>query len=153
DVAPDKYAAWRLRNDPRQPIKQLLETSTEWDMLRSLAERAPADTVELLWPWFVEALGVLAAVVGEGRDRPIYALQYEVDFRFDGENGLELPEPSLPSALRIALEQLAATSPDAFRSWMTDAAQSPFMPVHRLIAHVLQSSPEMYANDAFAYLL
>jgi len=152
-ATPAEHGVWPVRNDLRRPIKHLLETSNEWDMLRALAERAPDDTIEVLWPWFLKALAALAALADEGRDRPLYALQYEVDFRFDGENGLDLPEPSLPSALRIALEQLAATSRDAFRSWMAAAAQSECMPVHRLIAHVLKSDPQAFANDAFAYLL
>lgn len=146
-------AVWRVNNDPRRPIKNLLETSNERDMLRALAERAPADTVKTLWPWFVEALSILREVQGETRDRPLYALEYEADFRFEGENGLDLPQPSLLSALRLALEQLAASSPDVFRDWMSTAAQSELHPIHRLIAHVLSTVPEAFAVDAHSYLL
>ncbi|MBW9125260.1 hypothetical protein [Agrobacterium pusense] len=146
-------AVWRMNNDSRRPIKNLLETSNEWDMLRALAERAPTDTVEILWPWFIEALSTLREFNGETRDRPLYALEYEADFRFESENGLDLPEPSVPSALRLALEQLAASSPEEFRDWMSTAAQSDLHPVHRLIAHVLSTVPEAFAVDAHSYLL
>ncbi|MFS0738685.1 hypothetical protein ABC347_16680 [Sphingomonas sp. 1P06PA] len=146
-------AIWRVNNDPRRPIKNLLETSNEWDMLRALAERAPAETVEILWPWFVEALSSLLEVHRETRDRPLYALEYEADFRLSGENGLDLPEPSLPSALRVALEQLASSSPDAFRHWVSTAAHFELHPIHRLIAHVLSTDPETFALDAHSYLL
>lgn len=146
-------AVWRVNNDPRRPIKNLLETSNEWDMLRALAERAPADTIEILWPWFVEALSTLLEFQSETHGRPIYALEYEADFRFEGENGFGLPEPSIASALRLALEQLAGSSPDAFRDWMSIAELSDFHPVHRLIAHVLSTVPEAFSDDAHSYLL
>jgi nucleoside phosphorylase len=153
DADSAELGAWIARNDARRPVRNLLDTSNGWEMLRALAERAPADTIEILWPWFVEALRVLEALQSNPRDRPLYALQYEADFRFEGENGLDLPEPSLPSALRIALEQLAASSPDAFRTWVSNAAESEFQPVHRLIAHVLRTRPQTFAAESHAYLL
>jgi nucleoside phosphorylase len=150
---PTDEALWRVRHDGTRAIKNILETSNEWDMLRALAEHAPADTIELLWPWFVETLEALQELRDEGRDRPLYNLQFEADFRFDGENGLDLPQPSIPSALRIALETLAADAPEAFRAWMDSAQDSEFAPVHRLIAHTMCVHAETYECTAFRYIL
>lgn len=148
----EEFAVWRIRNDPRQPIKHLLETSNEWDMLRSLGERAPFETIEILWPWFVNALDALANYY-EIRDRPYYALQYVADFRFEGENGLDLPEPSIPAALRIAVEQLATHDFDRLKAWISVASGLQYVPVHRLIAHAFRSNPSAFAADALDYIL
>lgn len=144
---------WGAHNNPTRAINNLLETSNEWDMLRSLAERAPSDTIEVLWPWFVNALDALASLRHETRDRPLYALQYVADFRFEGENGIDLPEPSIPSALRIAIEQLAAHDIDRLSAWVSAASDLEFQPVHRLIAHAFRSNPSAFATEAFAYIL
>lgn len=152
-LEPADEGVWRMRHDATRAIKNMLETSNDWDMLRALAEHAPADTIEILWPWFTAALQSLDDLRPEGRDRPLYALQYEADFRFEGENGLDLPQPSIPSAFRIALDKLAAEAPDAFRIWMTAAGPVEFVPVHRLIAYTMCAHPETYASDAHAYLL
>jgi nucleoside phosphorylase len=142
-----------VRNEQVQAIKNLLETSNEWDMLRALAERAPSDTIEILWPWFVNALDALASRRQETRVRPLYALQYDADFRFQGENGLDLSEPSIPAALRIAVEQLASHNPDLLRAWVSAASHLEYQPVHRLIAHALRSNPSAFAGEAFDYIL
>ena len=152
-LEPDDREIWKIRQVTTRAIKNMLETSNEWDMLRAIADHAPTDTIEILWPWFTMALKALDDLRPEERDRPLYALQYEADFRFDGENGLSLPQPSIPSALRIALDKLAAETPDAFRIWMKAAEPIEFMPVHRLIAYTMGSYPETYSSDAHAYLL
>lgn len=150
---PTELNDWGLDNGPARVIKNLLETANEWDMLRALGERAPSDTIEILWPWFVNALEALANLRPEPRDRPLYALQYVADFRFEGENGIDLPEPSIPSALRIAIEQLAANDIDQLRAWASAASRLDFQPVHRLIAHAFRSNPSEFADDAFNYIL
>ncbi|NOT87325.1 MAG: hypothetical protein HOP03_03990 [Lysobacter sp.] len=152
EVDTEQFSVWRIRNDPRQPIKHLLETSNEWDMLRSLGERAPFETIEILWPWFVKALDALANYY-EIRDRPYYALEYVADFRFEGEDGLDLPEPSIPAALRIAIEQLATHDIDRLKAWISSARDLQYMPVHRLIAHAFRSNPSAFAADALDYIL
>jgi nucleoside phosphorylase len=148
----EEFVAWRMHNDPRQSIRYLLDTSNEWDMLRSLGERAPSETMEILWPWFVNALDALA-VYHEIRDRPYYDLEYVADFRFEGENGLDLPEPSTPAALRIAVEQLATHDIDRLKAWISLTIDLEYVPVHRLIAHAFRSNPSAFAADALDYIL
>ena len=144
---------WRDRNDPVRIIRNLLENSNDWDMLGSLAEQPPSETMNILWPWFVNALEAIANLQDKTRDRPYYAMQYVADFRFEGENELELPEPSITSALRIAIEQIAIHDPDGLRKWVSAASVLEFMPVHRLIAHAFRGAPFVFAADAFDYIL
>lgn len=152
-LEPADEVVWRIRHDASRAVKNILETSHDWDMLQALAEHAPADTIEILWPWFIAALRALDDFGPEGRDRPLYALQYDVDFRFERENGLDLPQPSIPSAFRIAVGKLAAESSEAFRTWKAAAELHEFVPVHRLISHTICAHPADYANDAYSYLL
>lgn len=148
-----QVAIWRARNEPGREIKELLETSNEWDTLASLAEQSPKLTLNTLWPWFVAALEAVLEFGSELRDRPIYPLQFVADNRFEDEHSLGLPEPSLPAALRVAIERLAADSPGEAREWMASALSAEFHPAHRLIAHAMASNPEEFAVDALDYLL
>lgn len=152
DADKDELDFWRMQNNPRKPIKHILETSNEWDILRSLAERAPVDTIEILWPWFAKALDALAKY-HEIHDRPNYVLEFVADFHFEGEDRLDLPEPSIPSALRIAIEQLAARDIDRLKAWISSASDLQYAPVHRLIAHAYRSNPSAFATDALDYIL
>ena len=148
-----QVATWRTRNEPVKEIKELLETSNEWDTLASLAEQSPALTLNSLWPWFVTALEAVLEFGSELRDRPIYALQFVADNRFEDEHSLGLPEPSLPAALRVAIERLAIESPGELRDWMASALSAEFHPAHRLIAHAMATNPEEFAGEALDYLL
>ncbi|OYW08819.1 MAG: hypothetical protein B7Z53_04110, partial [Rhodospirillales bacterium 12-71-4] len=66
---------------------------------------------------------------------------------------LELPEPVLLESVRIATETLAMEQPEAFEAWVQDQANIDATPVHRLIAHVMATQPERWANSAFHYLM
>lgn len=148
-----QVAIWRARNDPGRELKELLETSNEWDMLASLAEHSPALTLQTLWPWFVAALEAVLEFAGELRDRPIYPLQFVADYRFEGEHSLGLSEPSLLAALRVAVERLAADNPGELRKWIGAALPAEYHPAQRLIAHAMASNPEEFAGEAYEYLL
>jgi len=148
-----QVAIWRARNEPGSAIKTLLETSNEWDMLASLAAQSPALMLNTLWPWFVAALEAVLEFGLELRDRPIYPLQFVADNRFEDEHSLGLPEPSLPAALRVAIERLAVDRPGDLRKWMKSALSAEFHPAHRLIAHAMASNPEEFASEALDYLL
>lgn len=142
----------RYRNDPRRPIKDLFEGANEWDTLGTLAEQFPSQTLDALWPWFVEALQALADVSKAERERPSYNLALEADFRVEDEHGFGLPEHSLLASLRIAAVQLAATDPAGFRLWMAAAVKLDFHPAQRLVAHAMSVNADQFATDAFNYL-
>lgn len=143
----------RLNRDVREPIKQLIERSQEWDSLPALAEKWPREFLDVLWPWFLNVFAALRSL--ERREEGLlgYAVSYDADFRFDDEQGVELPEPTLLAAVRTAVETLATEQPDEFRSWVDAQADVDALPVHRLIAHVLALNPEAMGEFAFQYLM
>jgi nucleoside phosphorylase len=143
---------WIMRNNPREPIKRLVEASIEWDSVPALGERAPVQFLATVWPWYIRVLAALYKYGDNRRERIGYALSFEADFRFDGEHSLGLPEPPLQAAIRIAAQRVAIESPDVFREWARVNSQIEFAPVQRLIAHTYAANPAQFAGDALAFL-
>lgn len=145
--------AWRLNRGVREPIIQLIERSQEWDSLPALAEKWPREFLQALWPWFLNVFSALRSF--EHREEGLlgYAVPYDADFRFDDEQGVDLPEPTLLTAVRTAAETLAAEDHGEFRAWVDAQADVDAMPVQRLIAHVLAQNPEAWGEFAFHYLM
>ena len=139
-------------DNPRTPLKNLIETSNQWGTLPALAERAPAPFIAHLWPWFVETFDALRRFGHENKGQLGYALQYEADFRFEGEHSLGLPEPSLLAAARTATEKLASEQVAEFRKWVAANTMIDVAPVQRLIAHSFTFNPRELAGDALAFL-
>ena len=133
-------------------LVKLVENS-DWNALGDLAEHAPALTLKHLWPWFLELVNSLKRLE-EPRDSDLsYAVSNHLDYRFEGEHSLDLPEPSILAALRIAAEKLAASDQQAFTDWVTGNAEFDAEPVHRLFAHAMSTQQEHYAKLALDYLL
>ena len=148
-----KEAEWRFANDLKNPIKRLVDGGQEWDTLPALAEKAPKAFLDSVWPWFLQVLDELRKREGDRQGLIGYALAYEVDFRFDDENELGLPEPSLLAAVRSAVETLAAEDPHTFLAWAHEQSDVDALPVHRLIAHTMALQPDRWAQAAYAYLM
>lgn len=152
-ASPNEEMAWRMREDPREPVKQLIERGDEWDSLPALAEQAPQAFLDILWPWYREVFEALRRF-SEPREMFVgYALPYDADFRFADETHVDLPEHALLGALRIAVEQLAETNPDAFGRWAAANDAVPLAPVQRLIAHGIAHQPEQLAMLGLAFIL
>ncbi|MCA3450410.1 MAG: hypothetical protein INF92_08575 [Rhodobacter sp.] len=149
----DDEMIWRMREDPREPLKRLIEHGDEWDSLPTLAEEAPVTFLEELWPWYVEVFKALVRFDGERERHFGYALAYDADYRFKGESGLDLREHALLSAVRIAVEQAAECEPDRFAIWAAENGALPLAPVQRLIAHGLAHQPERFADGALDFIL
>ncbi|WP_162419822.1 hypothetical protein [Microvirga brassicacearum] len=152
ESSPSEQIVWSMNNNPREPIKRLVETTNDWDSVPALAERAPAQFIAILWPWYIETLAAIRRYSGNREERLGYALFYEADFRFEGENSSDLPEPSLLAAIRTAAERLAIEAPDVFRAWVVVSSQFEFAPVQRLIAHSFTANPAEFAADALAFI-
>lgn len=152
-ASPDEEMAWRMREDPRKPVKQLIERSDDWDILPALAEQAPQAFLDILWPWYREVFDALARFA-EPREMVVdYALSYEADFRFEDEAHTGLREQALLGALRIAVEQLAEHDPEAFTRWAAANDAVPLAPVQRLIAHGIAHNPEQLATLGLDFIL
>jgi nucleoside phosphorylase len=145
--------AWEFANSPSKPITKVIEESREWDSLSSLADTAPEAVLRELWPWFQTALEALRATEERHDDSLRFALPYKLDFRFEDEHGLDLPEPSLLEGLRIAAEKLAAAQPDRFLEWLDINEAENAVPAQRLFAHVLATQPERFAPRALSFFL
>lgn len=152
DADPVDIVNYRLDELVRNPVRNLIEKSMEWDSLSGIAERWPIETLDHLWPWFVSALQQLDQLGSKGH-RLGYPLAFEVDFRFEGENDLHLPEGSILAALRIAVEGLADAEPQAFCRWASEAEAVEFMPAQRLIAHGIAHRPEPLASLGLDFVL
>lgn len=148
----EEQVAERLAERGRDPIRNLLERNHDWDSLAGIAETWPRESLDVLSPWFTRALGHLDRTNGR-QHRIGYPLGLEADFRFDGENDLDLPEGSLLGALRIAVERLADADPPAFRAWILANQATALTPVQRLIAHGIAHRPAEYATDGLEFAL
>ena len=149
----DERIAWGINHSAREPIRQLFEQSQDWESLPAVAEKWPAEFLQIIWPWF---LAVIDALRDHSEDREGllgFDLGYDGDFRFELEKGLDLPEPAILAAVRTAAESLAATDPDAFLRWAGEQADVDATLVHRLIAHVMSLTPSVYAEAALDFLL
>lgn len=82
-----------------------------------------------------------------------YPLSHTLDFRFENEGTLDLPEPSLLAGLRSGAEQFAAADTASFKAWFNDAKAEDAAPAQRLLAHALSTQPETYASFALDFLL
>ena len=144
---------WRMTHSPERPLTEFVENRRDWETLGSLAETAPTATLEGLWPWFVEVLNALRELEGPRNDLLGYAITYHLDYRFEGDHSLGLPEPPLLGALRVAAETLAANDPEAFIAWMEANDEIDAEPAQRLFAHAMASQPERYAQRALKFML
>nr|WP_264569901.1 hypothetical protein [Sphingobium sp. B2D3D] len=149
----EEHFAWFIKNDPKDPIKKLIEERQEWDSLPALAEQSPVVFLDTLWPWFRSTFETLARFA-EGREGYLgYPLASEGHFHFDEEQADGLPEPALLHALRVAVEQWAAADKEAFLAWVNVQMGIALAPVQRLVAHAFAHLPVLYAKDALVYLL
>ncbi|HTU12125.1 MAG TPA: hypothetical protein VMG08_14635 [Allosphingosinicella sp.] len=152
-ASPDEEMAWRMREDPREPVKQLIERGDEWDSLPALAEQAPQAFLDILWSWYLGVFEALARFAEPSANLVGYPLPYDADFRFEDEAHLDLPEHALLGALRIAAEQLAETDPEAFARWAAANDSVALGPVQRLIAHGIAHAPEQLAGAGLEFIL
>ena len=141
--------AWHLDED-RNALHRLIDERLGWEALPALAENAPAAFLEILWPWFESCFCELKARTEEPPRRLGFALGPY--FRFKEEDG-GLSESNLLSSLRVAVESLAQTEPDAWLNWVPAVAMLDMEAVQRLIAHGFARHPEQLASEALAFLL
>ncbi len=139
------------RRDEQKFIKELLENRL-WDTLPALAENAPLDFLETLWPWFSRVYDSLYSFSNE--EVPIlgYSLRYASNFRFAGENG-NLEPPALLEALTIAVEKMVKIDLVKFRAWVAVEKEKEFTPVQRLIAYGLAKGGAATSSDALDFLV
>ncbi len=140
-------------DSPAEKITKLVEHSEGWDGLEALAKADPVNFLALIWPWFHEVFELIKHYKNEEETELFFPIPYALDYRFQDEGTLDLPEPSLLTGIRAATEALAAQDPIRFRAWLVSEQDENAMPAQRLLAHTLSTNPEQYAADALAFLL
>ncbi len=139
-------------NSPREALTRLVEGAHEWDSLEALAKSTPRSFLKILWPWFADLLASIRLYENEWEDHS-YALSYLLDFRFEGEGGIDLIEYPVLAAFRVAIETLAEQNGSAFLEWLDAHEKESAAPAQRLFAHGLAFQPERYSKRAHAFLL
>ena len=148
-----EYLAWRIDQDQRNPVENLLEGSQGRDAIAALGEHAPAPFLNILWPWFEECFNTLREVSNRGEARLDYALPYYAAFLFEQEHDTALSEPPLLAGLRTAAEGIAAADPETWLQWVETLGTCNATAIQRLIAHCFSLTPERYATPALNFLL
>ena len=148
-----EYLDWRIDQDRRNPVKNLLEGSQGRDAIAALGEHAPVLFLNILWPWFEECFNTLREVSNRGGARLGFALPYDADFRFEQEYDTALSEAPLLAGPRTAAEGIAAADPETWLQWVETLGTCKATAIQRLIAHCFSLTPERYATPALDYLL
>jgi hypothetical protein len=150
---PEGYWKWRIGSSPREPITKIIEQPNAWDVLEALARENAGLFLDILWPWFVEAMIALRDLESD-EDSLAYPVQYTLDFRFEEEDrGRGQTDYPILSAIRVALETLALSDEENFLRWLALHDGDAFGPAQRLFAHVLALYPDHYAQAAHHFLL
>ena len=144
---------WLAENDYRDPLKSLVRHPQGWDSLPALAEKAPAECLTALWPWFDGLFSAIEAYTEEIDGYLSYGLELEADYHFDQEDEDSQSASALLSALQRAAEQLAETDADAWLKWVSTLAAREIAPSQRLVAHTYALFPERFASVALRFLL
>ena len=145
--------AWFLKNDYQDPLKSLVRHPQGWESLPALAEKAPADCLSVLWPWFDELFSALEGYQEELDGHLGYRLELEADYHFVQEDEDSRSASALLSAFQRAAEQLAETDPDRWLEWVSVLEARDIAPSQRLIAHTFALSAERFASVALRFLL
>lgn len=149
----DDSSIERYMDSPAETIVRLVEHSDGWDGLEALAKADPMNFLAHIWPWFHEVLELIKHFKEEQTNELSFPIRYALDYRFEDEDTLDLPEPSLLGGIRAATESLAAQDSERFLVWFKGAQDENATPAQRLLAHTLSTQPQRFAADALAFLL
>ena len=143
---------WYFKNNVRDPLKSLVRHPQGWDRLPALAEKAPAECLTVLWPWFDGLFSAIEAYTEEVDGYLGYELELEADYHFVQEDEDSQSASSLLTALQRAAEQLAEMDPDTWLEWVSTLEGRDIAPNQRLIAHTFALFPERFASAGLRFL-
>lgn len=138
-------------HSPKQALEAVAEENDGWDSLEALASAHPQAFLREVWPWFQELACSIRTYEKRGTETgfPVSGL----DFRFEEEGTLDLPERPILGALRVALESLASLEGSGFADWLGEHRTENAEPAQRLFANALAKEPERYATLSLEFLL
>ena len=143
---------WTIGHNPDKPFTDILE-NTEWYSLTAIAEAAPKEFLEILWPVYSDIFYKLKEYCRDQIRSHRYPGSFAVDIDFD-ENHSRLQSMEYPVliGLRLAVEKTAGEFTDDFMAWAEASSQVEFMVFQNLVAHGFTSAPQTYADYAFGWL-
>ena len=121
-----EYFAWHVKNAPTVPFEKLLK-SGDWHSIPDLATHSPSVFLRTLWPFYERLFRDLAAHEDDRPDRFNDSSVVEFDFD-DGGPAIILGEGDILSALRIAVEAVAADDAPSFLEWAVEKSVIAFAP-------------------------
>lgn len=151
DTPYPEYFAWHIKHAPTVPYEKLLK-SGDWHAIPDLATHNPPAFLRTLWPFYDQLFRDLAAHEDDRPDRFIDSSVVEFDFD-DGGPSVILGESDILSALRIAVEAIAADDAPAFLDWAAEKSATAFAPLQSLIANTLRRIGAEAASFTHAWLL
>lgn len=133
-------------------FRGLLE-SRDWNEIVSFAEAAPTEFVEELWSWYANVFSKLLDQPDLDNPSYIYPGQYRIELDFRPLESRSSAEKPLLTAIQIAVEEMAKTSGEKFKSWVIEVSSHEVMATQQLIARGYTVSPDKFASEALEWLL
>ena len=134
--------SWTLAQDDK-----LVDEYGVQRIMEQALQRCPEALIEHLLPWMIKASTALA--------KPVYDTeQYAGDSVFSrGWYGEHVRDgPKFAQRLSEALQTIARTKPEIFRSLAIGLRETESLVVHRVLAQAYLADPAEYAHDVTAYL-
>lgn len=146
-----RRAAWRINNDPKEPVRKVFEQG-HWLSLEALAEAHPKMILDGLWPCVMSAVAH-GLKQRDSLEREFgFPFAYTVYFDLGGRHG-NLMEGDASGAIRMSVEALSRTDPEAFVSWAEEASNVEASEILGLISLGYRQNPERLAGEALRFLL
>lgn len=132
----------RARNNP---LNQLISTQAhDRTFLEGIADSAPREFLEAIWPWFLD-------VVGEVGERFTLGNSYRDDYSTWG--AYEMSPMPLIQSLHAAADGWARKDPDGFVAFAKAAASTELLAGHRILAQALAIVAAKMPTAVLEYLL
>lgn len=143
DANETKRAFHAYKYDSRNPLKNLLETESEFYAIEEFAKACPKAFLEAIWDWFT---GLVSKIADDAAPALIsYRTDRLLDFKFHrGE---------IVQSLLTAILELVDRDKQAFLSFVAQNVDSEFLIVHRLLARGLQRIAVQEPQKVLEYLL
>ncbi|GAB3490119.1 AAA family ATPase [Curvibacter fontanus] len=136
--------------DFQDPLKRILESTTDWHEVAAIAEAGPGAYLEFLWPPIREAIETIAC---ENQSKQVaYQADYLLATNLEIDNERQGYEYALMDSFAYAVRCLAKQSPAKFQEFLDQNKTSESMTVHRLLALGLCEIAESSPNTVLTYL-
>ncbi|MBE9139464.1 AAA family ATPase [Nodosilinea sp. LEGE 07088] len=131
------------QHNPLEPLLDLFDNDSRFYEIEKFAEANPQGFLNSMWPWFIEAVQLLAY---ERRSFVVSYLQDRIgDFKF--------LRSEIIQSLLAAIKQLAKESQISFIAFLEQNEKSELLIIHRLLAHGLETIAEQEPQLVLNYLL